>query len=88
METIDKNYHIELREDGKFYLIDMPEPTNRLMQVEYELEVDQALKDAVEIKDQELASKLIVQHDHILFEPIRNHPYKVDLSEEDLKKLL
>jgi hypothetical protein len=91
------NPHIELREDGNFYLIDLPEmpligdknsqwykDTGGYLHPDewFKKAKSQALKYAVEIKDQVLANKLI-DTDDIVYK--KNHPYKVDLSGYDVK---
>jgi hypothetical protein len=94
------NPHIELREDGKFYLIDMPEhPKDQAKRFgldyyddvavqRYEEAKAQALKDAVEIKDKELAESLVFDNKDCFIHPahrVTNFPYRADLSGYDVK---
>jgi hypothetical protein len=79
------NPHIELREDGKFYLIEMPVRMTSDPRTAFELWKAQALKDAVEIKERALAISFInLQHKLYQHQIKINRPYKVDLSGYDV----
>lgn len=88
-----KNYHIILKEDG-LYLADLP--ANPDLQkdfgsdyetwVKYEQAKEQAIKDAVRLKDQELSKRLLQDSSKIAFVIRKDNPYKVDLSGYDVTR--
>jgi hypothetical protein len=95
------NPHIILKEDG-LYLVDLPFVTDFCKDkcesksycldgcAKYDVAYDQAIKDAVKIKDQEFGFKILYReygNGDITFSDrlIKNHPYKVSLDVYDVK---